>query len=278
MKFLFTTVTIVIMLTTSQIFAQGFKGIAYYQTKTTIDIDFANTRIPPDRVERIKEMMKRQGERVYELSFTGSESIYKEEEQLDQPGNGGGGGRMRFFGGMASGKTYKNTETKDYYQEQNLMGKDFLISDILQDHKWEMKDETKMIGQYLCFKAVTTQTVNVNNFRFGRPPPTEDEKKEENEDTKEIQVIAWYTVDIPINQGPAKYWGLPGLILEISAGNVQIVCNKITINPKDKIDIKTPSKGKKVTQEEYDEIRNEKMKEMRENRGRNNDRGGRPRQ
>ena len=33
---------------------------------------------------------------------------------------------------------------------------------------------------------------------------------------KTIEVTAWYTPEIPINQGPADYWGLPGLILEVN--------------------------------------------------------------
>lgn len=264
MKYYFRTILFTLLLSPNLFVAQGFQGKAYYQTKTTIDIDFENTRIPPDRIERVKEMMKKQGEKVYELSFTNAESIYKEEEQLDQPGNNSGR-RMRFFGSMAGGKIYKNSKTKEYYQEQNLMGKEFLIADTLNVIDWQMQDETKMIGQYLCFKATAKQTVNTDNFRFGRQQSTSDEK---DDGPKEIQVIAWYTLDIPVNQGPSKFWGLPGLILEVSAGNLQIVCNKITINPKDKIDIKAPTKGKKVSQEEYNKIRKEKMKEMNDNRGR----------
>ncbi len=247
MKYYSRLILFTILVSTNLLIAQGFQGKAYYQTKTTIDMDFENTRIPPDRVERIKEMMKNQGERVYELSFTNSESIYKEEEQLDQPGNQGGG-RMRFFGGMNAGKIYTNSKTKSYYQEQNLMGKEFLVSDSLKVIDWKMMDESKMIGKYLCFKAIAIQSINTDNFRF-RNPRSDSENNDEG--TKEIEIAAWYTVDIPVNQGPAKFWGLPGLILEVSAGNVQIVCNKIIINPKEKIEIKPLTKGKKVTEEEF---------------------------
>lgn len=274
MKYYSLTVLFTLLFSTHLLIAQGFQGKAYYQTKTTVDIDFANTRIPPDRIEQVKEMMKKQGEKVYELSFTNSESIYKEEEQLDQPGNNSGR-RMRFFGSMAGGEIYKNSKTKEYYQEQNLMGKEFLIADTLNVIDWKIKDETKMIGQYLCFKATAKQSVNTNNFRFGRRQSESDNKDDE---PKEIQVTAWYTLDIPVNQGPSKFWGLPGLILEVSAGNLQIVCNKITINPKDKMDVKVPTKGKKVSQEEYNKIRMEKMEEMRENRGRNGGGDGRRQQ
>ncbi len=267
MKYLFPAIIISISLFNKGLIAQNFQGIAYYQTKTTTEFNFENTRIPPDRQERIKEMMKKQGEKVYELSFTNSESIYKEEEQLDQPGNRGGG-RMRFFGGMSTGKLYKNTKLKNYTQQQNLMGKEFLIVDSLKIIDWKMQDESKMIGKYLCFKATSLKTINTNNFRFGRPSA---DLENEDDGTKEIEITAWYTVDIPVNQGPGKYWGLPGLILEISAGNVQIVCSKITINPKEKLEIKPFTKGKEVNEEKYNQIRKEKMEEMRENRGRNRD-------
>ena len=40
------------------------------------------------------------------------------------------------------------------------------------------------------------------------------------------------------------------------------MCSKIVLNPKDKVKISEPTKGKKVSQEKYDEIMDKKMKEM----------------
>jgi GLPGLI family protein len=34
---------------------------------------------------------------------------------------------------------------------------------------------------------------------------------------KDVTITAWYTPEIPVNQGPEN-WGLPGLILEINDG------------------------------------------------------------
>jgi len=62
--------------------------------------------------------------------------------------------------------------------------------------------------------------------------------------------------------------GLPGLILEVSAGNTIILCSKITINPEEKIEIEAPDKGKEITKNDYQATIQEKMLEMRNNRGR----------
>jgi GLPGLI family protein len=151
-----------------------------------------------------------------------------------------------------------------------------------------METETKQIGQYLCFKA-TAKKVSTEVDLMPRRRETNENKsdslkvrdstnlKEEvikDEEVKMIDVIAWYTPQIPVSQGPSEYWGLPGLILEVSAGNNTMLCSKIVINPEDKTEIEAPKKGQVVTKKEYNDIITEKMQELRENRGRN---GGRRR-
>ena len=90
------------------------------------------------------------------------------------------------------------------------------------------------------------------------------ESKEET--TKKMQTTtAWYTLDIPVSNGPRQYGGLPGLILEINDGNQTIVCTEIVLNPKDKPNIKEPEKGKVVNREKFEEISRKKTKEMMEN-------------
>ena len=79
---------------------------------------------------------------------------------------------------------------------------------------------------------------------------------------KEIQVTAWYAPEIPISQGPDNYWGLPGLILEVSDEKTVILCSKIVMNTKDKKEIKEPGKGKVVSQKEFDEVMLKKMEEL----------------
>jgi GLPGLI family protein len=163
------------------------------------------------------------------------------------------------------------------------MGKEFLVVDSLPKLNWKLEQETKQIGGYNCFKATVVKEASKTDFRNFRPKNNEakkDEVKKTSGETKtnfednfeipkEIIVTAWYTPEIPVNQGPENYWGLPGLILEVNDGKTTILCSKIVLNAKDKVEIKPSKKGKVVSQKEYDETVIKKMEEFREmNRGR----------
>jgi len=268
----FKTIIVFLFLIVGAIEAQEFQGKAIYQTKTTLDMDFANSGIPADRIKMIKERMKSQLEKTYVLTFNKTASIYKEEVQLDQASSGRGGMRFMMMGGGPTGDHYKNTQAKISSKENEFSGKNFLIKDSLTIYDWKMEQETKMIGEYMCFKATTVvERPMRREFQFGRRNNTEEDRKEQEKKEKEqenikelINVIAWYTLDIPVNNGPGDYWGLPGLILELKDDNTQIFCTKIVLNPKEKEDLKEPTKGKVVTRQEYDLIVKEKTKEMRE--------------
>ena len=151
-------------------------------------------------------------------------------------------------------------------QAQEFYGKRFLVKDELQPIKWKMESESKQVGNYLCFKAtavVPEKELTWYNFSWGDLNVDKD-----NPEVKLTQIEAWYTLQIPLKQGPAEYWGLPGLILEVSAGDTTMLCSQVVINPKDKVEIKTPDKGKETNKLDYNNIIQSKMLEMRNNRGR----------
>ncbi|SFS58716.1 GLPGLI family protein [Lutibacter maritimus] len=257
--------------------AQNFQGMAVYQTKTKMSMDLAGSGIPADRIKMIEERMKSMLEKTYVLTFDKTASIYKEEQKLDQAGGPGGGMRFMVMGGGATGDYYKNTQTKTSTKENEFSGKNFLIKDNLVTYDWKMEQETKMIGQNMCFKATTVVEMPKRNtsFNFRRPEDRKEEEKEPEEPKMEAVIVtAWYTLDIPVSHGPGEYWGLPGLILEISYGETNILCTKIVMNPKEKSEISEPTKGKVVTQEEYDTIIKEKMQEMRERMQNERQKGG----
>ena len=86
-----------------------------------------------------------------------------------------------------------------------------------------MVDETKFIGIYECRKAIFKETYTEDVFNeFGQF-----EAK-----TKERTTTAWYTMQIPISNGPLDFGGLPGIILEINDGELTLVCTRVTLNPK----------------------------------------------
>ena len=229
-KLLFTAIGIMLGFSTI-LSAQGFQGKAVYESKTVIKMDFSGRNIPEDRKQIIIERMKRAGEKTYILSFNQVESLYKEEVKLEQPGRSRGGMR---FGMMGTGGEdyYKNVKDGTYAVKQDLFGKIFLVKDSLPKLQWKMSGETKQIGKYTAFKATAIRTVKRPNMSalFNR---NKDNKAKEFIE-KDIEIIAWYSMDIPVNQGPANYWCLPGLILEVSEDVTSILCSQIVMNPKEK--------------------------------------------
>lgn len=262
-----------------QMKAQEFQGMAVYESKTSTS-DFkanfgGNREITPEMQKNIEERMKKMMEKTFVLNFDKTASIYKEEEKLEAPGQNGGGMRMMSSMMGGGGTTYKNVKEKTYSVDKEFMGKEFLVKDSLPKLQWKMENETKQIGGYTCYKATAVKPVSQSDFRnFRAKEEKKDDKKAEKEKTtnfmdsfempKEVTVTAWYAPEIPVSQGPENYWGLPGLILEVSDGKTVILCSKIVLNPKEKAVIKAPTKGKEITQKEYDETVTKKMEEMRQ--------------
>jgi GLPGLI family protein len=291
----------ILSLTTFMATAQkDFQGMAVYESKTSTS-EFAknfdgNKDMTPEMKNQIMERMKKMFEKTFVLNFDKSASIYKEEEKLDAPGQGGGGRMMASF--MGGGGTYfKNVKEKQYTVDKEVFGKEFLIKDSLPNLKWVLSDESKKIGDYTCFKATAVKEASKTDFRNYRrkkeaPKKETEEEKVDEKDTsekkeekktnffedidmpKEVTVTAWYCPEIPVNQGPDEYWGLPGLIMEVNDGKTIIMCSKLVLNVKEKIEIKAPTGGDKVSQKEYDDIMIKEMKEMSEMGGGPGSRGG----
>ncbi|AGC76628.1 GLPGLI family protein [Nonlabens dokdonensis] len=285
--------SIVIVLTilfTGLIQAQEFYGEATYMSKTKMDMSWMpeGREMSPQQKKRIEERMKKMGEKTYVLKFNRNESSYKEEKELSAPGEGRGWGN--FMGTMMGGEKYKNLKEGQWIEQRDMMGKTFLIKDSIPNLEWKITGETRMIGQYQAIKATAVKKNNEldwSSFRRRRGDSQVEKKKdslalaegkvdEVFEQDPEVEIIAWFTPQIPVQHGPAEYAGLPGLILEVSAGNTTLLCSKIVVNPEEKEDIKPATKGEVTTEEEYNVIFKEKMKEMSERfRGRGGRGGGR---
>lgn len=252
------------MFLTTSVIAQDFQGVATYKSKRKMDIQMDSTQMESDMQKQMMEMLKKQFEKTYKLTFNKEESLYKEEEKLEAPNTSGM--QIVIAGAGGSDILYRNVKEQRYTNQNELMGKVFLIQDKLKPRDWVLGSETRNIGDYTCYKATTTreQEVRESRMRINGEHDKEEEEVEAEPKMETITITAWYTPQIPINSGPGNYHGLPGLILEVNDGTETVICSKIVMNPEDKVSISEPSKGKKITQEKFNEVMEEKMKEMRE--------------
>lgn len=238
----------------SNFYSQDFQGVATYKSHRKVDLKMGDDKMSDDMQEQIQEQLRKQFQQEYTLKFNGHESIYKKEEKLDAPNPMASSGIMITISDNF-GVTYKNIKENRFTEKTEILGKIFLIKDTLISPKWELKEETKNIGDYTCFKAVNTKDVTTKTI---------DETGEVSTVTKPITTTVWYTPQIPINNGPADYQGLPGLILEINDGDLTLVCTKIVLNPQEEISITEPDKGKVVSRTEFSEISEKKSQEQME--------------
>ena len=249
--------------------ANDFQGKATYISKSRLELGTWGARMSEARKKQIAARLKNRLEKEFVLVFNKEESLFIEQEQLDAIS----GATDSWGKNFAAGENYKNVKSDKQIQQQEFYGKKFLVKDQLQPMTWTLGNETKKIGNYNCFKATTfipTDDLLWYSFSWSRIRTTNDSEEKTTEvDDKSVditEVEAWYTPQIPVRHGPSEYWGLPGLILEVSAGETTMLCSKIILNPSDVIEIEAPSKGSVVTKSEYQDLIQNKMVEFRNNR------------
>lgn len=196
--------------------------------------------LPPER-EHMKEMIPNYSTSYYDLTFKDKESIYAtQKESLEASYSSTQGGNqmvMRF--GRDMRVVYKNLETDEMIDSRDFMQKQFLIKGPPTTRKWKIGKNQKQILGYTCMEA----TFEKDTATFIR---------------------AWFTPQLAISNGPSDFQGLPGMILEVEVndGERSTTAIKIDTENVDTSVIIPPTKGKQVTAEEFEKIREEKMKEM----------------
>lgn len=186
--------------------------------------------------DKAKEMaistIKNSGKAKFKLFFNKNESIFKEDESLKI------NNRLNLVKILAGkGTFYTKRNQKKILNQKESFGEVFLIN--IPAVKWTLTQESKKIGKYICYKATSTKLV---------------ENKKGN---RTINITAWYAPDIMASYGPKEYSGLPGLILELSEGKFFFSATKVRLNLKREVSLRIPSKGKKITLEEYNKIAKE---------------------
>lgn len=92
-------------------------------------------------------------------------------------------------------RTYKDLKGRTTLTEQVYSGKTFYFSGQLPSPDWEMTDSKATIMGMECQKATLGDSV-----------------------------AAWFTMEIPVPDGPSLAYGLPGLVLRLDDGHEQYEC------------------------------------------------------
>ena len=136
----------------------------------------------------------------------------------------------------------RNYEKKTMRDVIDLAGKTYIIEDSIHMPKWKILNEMKEIAGHICMNAAWNDTI------------------------KKQKVIGWFALDILNNGGPERFFGLPGLILEVNIndGALVITADQIALR-KLTTELDTPKKikGKKIKEIDYYAILRKYMAEKR---------------
>ncbi len=237
--------------------AQQKEGKVVYERTVELQITVAGNpelekMVPKTRVNR------------FELNFANNRMLFRQQEDDIKDDNASGNG-MGFRAVVAGTDdiVFIDFASNRKVEQRELFDKQYIITDsIRKGADWKITEDTRTILNHVCRKAV--------GQRIGKRtiPVINNGNMERKEVTDTTEVIAWFATDIPVPAGPEIAGQLPGLILELSLNNGKMVYKAIELSPKPALSaIKEPTKGKKITQEEFVRERNEKIAEMQKNNG-----------
>lgn len=194
--------------------------------KNTLNVSTSDNKIQKDVKKMLVNAINLTERFEYVLEFNVNESIFYLKNVLIEDNKSKLLPLAKII--VGKGTYYQNKVKNENIHQVKISGGLFLITDsFLTD--WEITQDQKMIGKYLCFRAIK-QCKSCNT-------------------AEEV----WFTPEIAVPFGPLGYSGLPGLILEIKKKTITLRLASIDFKPKN-IVIKKPTKGKVVTKDEYKKI------------------------
>lgn len=231
MKYLFIALALMLPLFS---FAQLTTGMIRYQETIHFKIE-AN-----EETSEFAHLFANSQTNDFLLRFTPEEAHYSFAETAAPPpipqAEGEGTFQIKIIRSNDNSAVYTNFTERKRVEQRSIFGRPFRIEQLLDKGDWKLTNEQKDIMGYTCFKATSG-------------PDT-------------MQVTAWFTPQIAISAGPATYGQLPGMILEVEVNNIHLIATEITTELDDATLIEVPTKGKMVTEEEFDRLQQEKMDEL----------------
>jgi GLPGLI family protein len=207
------------------------------------------------------QMMPKSRTDKFELTFGNNQSLWKHIDEDDNTDEiNGNGMQIRMVGPGQNDIVFHDFTAAKKVEQRDMMDKKFIVTDSIRKMNWKLTGETQTILGHLCQKAVAQRTGKRTQMTMDNGKM---ERKEINDTTN---IIAWFTPDIPVPAGPEVQGQLPGLILLLDMNDGRMVYKAIDLQTKaDVATIKEPTKGKKVTPDEFTKEREKMMEEMQKN-------------
>jgi GLPGLI family protein len=251
----FAVIVICIALTTS---AQQKQGKVIYTRSMQMQIEINDN-------DHVAQMLPKTRTDNFELTFGNNQSIWKHVDEEDNNDEVNGNGmQIRMITPGQNDIVFYDFTTGKKTEQREMMEKKFIVTDSIQKLDWKVSDETQTILGHICHKATAQRAGKRTQMTM------DNGKMERKEIADTSNIVAWFTTDIPIPAGPEVQGQLPGLILALDINNGRAVYKAIELSEKtDVAIIKEPTKGKKVTPDEYKKETTKMMDEMQ-----NNNQGG----
>ncbi len=244
--------TIISMCITLVTFAQQKEGKVIYTRTMQMRLNGNNAA---------QQMMPQSRTDKFELSFNRAQSLWKHTDEDDNTEEVSGSGmNIKMTMARQNDIVFSDYNTLMRTEQRELFDNFFIVTDSIRKLNWKLTGETQTLLGHVCQKAVSQRTGKRKQTIF------ENGKIEQKEINDTTNIIAWFTNDIPVPAGPEVHGQLPGLILEFDMNNGRMVYKAIEISTKSNTsNIKAPSKGKKVTTEEFIKEREKMIAEMQKN-------------
>ena len=131
---------------------------------------------------------------------------------------------------------YTDLKNRKLFTHSIFNNEEYLIESLISKYEWQVSDESRIISGYTCYKASTIK----NYLSNGK--------------AESYKVVAWFCPDIPIEAAPKDYFGLPGMVFELSEADYIIYKLKsFDLDPDIEKAIVLP-KATIMNPEEYDQI------------------------
>lgn len=222
--------TLLLVLLTLPSWAQKMEGVVTYErVQYQAKIYSRLTFLSQEEKDRIKMTWGNRDEwkTKMKLYFSPTQSKYTYFNTQGQTEEGTYSWRQDEY------EIYRDFDKERKTEIIEMLGRTYIVDDSLNMPRWKIMNQIKDINGHVCMMAVTEDTI------------------------RNQKITAWFADDIPVQAGPERYYGLPGLIMElnINEGDVIITATTIEMKPVAE-DLKLPKKlkGRKITDTEYDKI------------------------